>query len=147
MLAVRSLDTSIKTQFTGAEAQKTVAENKDQSFSFHGEVGQVNTGDVTVHGNQIGIHNQQHQQSLNEAFQEIQQLWEAFAKQYGVEDEEKFAENLAEKAKQDKTFHQKLSGWSQSLLGLSAREAAKVSGGELAKKIVPKALTLLATLI
>ena len=124
-----------------------MAKNIGQSFSFQRDVGQVITGDVTVNGDMIGIQNQQQQKSLTESFQEIQQLWEVFSKQYGIEDEEKFAENLAKKAKQDKTFHQKLAEWGKSLLGLSASEAAKVSGGELAKKIVPKALTLLATMI
>ena len=56
---------------------------KSQNFNFHAPVGNVNAGDVTVQGDQVGTqHNYASETNLFEAALEIQQLLDQLAKTY-----------------------------------------------------------------
>lgn len=130
-----------------AEAQKVAAETQGKSINFYGTVNQANVGDVKFRDQKISIQNQQQQQSLSEAFEEIQILWEAFVAQGNSQNEEQFAQNLAEKAKQDRKFYQKLLDWGANVAELGSTELTKTAMGELAKNVVPKALSLVTTML
>ena len=127
---------------------RTMAEKQGQTFNFNQSVGNVNASEVSISGDQVGIQNNCVQErSLTQAFDEIQQLWALFQSQYPSPDENEFAQELACKAQCDITFRQKLSNWGSKIAHTSSEEAAKVAGGEFAKRVIPHALSLLIGLL
>jgi len=128
---------------------RTMAEKQGQTFNFNQNVGNVNTSEVKVSGDQIGIqqNNSTGNASLADSFKEIQELWNTFECQYASPDEKEFSKELASRAQKDPTFRQKLSKWGEKLAGATSEEAAKVAGGELAKRVIPHTLSLLVGLL
>ncbi|NES73719.1 MAG: hypothetical protein F6K24_55295, partial [Okeania sp. SIO2D1] len=83
-------------------------------------------------------------QSLAEAATEIQKLLDQLSDTYSeTEAEQKVAEDLANKAKQDPSFKEKLKSWSQSLLSKGTEAGVTELAKEGAKRVIPLALTLL----
>ena len=83
-------------------------------------------------------------QSLAEAAREIQQLLDQLSETYSPEEaEQKVAEDLANKAKQDPSFKEKLKNWSLSITGKGAETAVLESIKEGVKRVIPLAITLL----
>ncbi|MGB3404174.1 MAG: pentapeptide repeat-containing protein [Microcoleaceae cyanobacterium] len=83
-------------------------------------------------------------QSLAEAAAEIQQLLDQLSQTYSPEEaEQKVAEDLANKAKQDPSFKEKLKSWSLSITGKGAETAVVESIKEGVKRVIPLAITLL----
>ncbi|NEP40403.1 MULTISPECIES: hypothetical protein [unclassified Okeania] len=84
-------------------------------------------------------------QSLAEAATEIQELLDKLSDTYSeTEAEQKVAEDLANKAKQDPSFKEKLKSWSQSLLNKGTEAGIAEFAKERVTRVIPLALTLLA---
>lgn len=93
----------------------------------------------------IGTSNQKEQsQSLKEAVVEIQQLLDQLSKTYSPEEaEQKAAEELADRAKQNPSFKENLETWSNSLLGKGSETAVTEVVKEGVKRVIPLAMTML----
>lgn len=101
-----------------------MSESKNQpSFNIQ-QVGNINTGDVTIQGDQVGIqHNYAQEQSLTEAAAEIQQLLTQLAQTYPNEADRQ-VEVVKREAKRNPTFKNRLVS------------AAKAGGVEAVKQLL-----------
>ena len=93
-----------------------------------------------------GFHNKiqqyapEQKQSLVEAAEEIQKLLNQLSKTYSPEEaEQKAAEELADRAKQNPSFKENLKTQSKSLLGKGSETAVT----EVVKRVIPLAMTML----
>jgi uncharacterized protein YjbI with pentapeptide repeats len=117
--------------------------NYNQSGNFG--IGHMSGGEIKESAKIAGVINEvQQKQSLAEAATEIQQLLNQLSQTDSPEEaEQKVAEDLANKAKQDPSFKEKLKNWSLSITGKGAETAVVESIKEGVKRVIPMAITLL----
>lgn len=114
----------------------------DQSGNFG--IGHMSGGNINEGAKVAGVINEIKGKNLAEAAAEIQQLLDQLYQTYSPEEaEQKVAEDLANKAKQDPSFKQSLKNWSKSLLGKGSETAVVETVKEGVKRVIPLAISLL----
>lgn len=107
-------------------------------------IGHMSGGEIQAGANVAGVINEIEKKSLAEAAAEIQQLLDQLSQTYSpAEAEQKVAEGLANKAKQDPSFKQSLKTWSHSLLDKGSETAVVETVKEGVKRVIPLAISLL----
>lgn len=90
-------------QIQPLEATSMTESSKNQPTFHIGQVGNINTGDVTIHGDQVGIqHNYAPQQDLAQAAKDIQDLLQQLDLDYATTNQTEQATALTQKVKQQK---------------------------------------------
>jgi uncharacterized protein YjbI with pentapeptide repeats len=128
-----------------------VADNQSKQTTYDQRYAKFGGGFAAEGGIQIGgtLNDLSQTEDLTEAANKIQQLLTQLQSQSASEDaaQEEAAKALAAQAQQDPTLIGKLVNWGKALGGdasnAATSEAAKVAGGQAAKVVITKALTLL----
>ncbi|ERT09755.1 hypothetical protein M595_0286 [Lyngbya aestuarii BL J] len=149
-----------KTEYIPADYNNFASENSKNCYYIYVDKGDKimnNTGD-TYHIGQAGaagrnarsdnntFHNYapEEKQSLTEAAEEIQKLLDQLSQTYSPEEaEQEAAKDLANRAKKDPSFKEKLKTWSKSLLNKGSETAVTEVVKEGVKRVIPLAITML----
>ncbi len=105
----------------------------------------VGFNDGTIEANEVaGNVYKAQEKTLAEAAAEIQQLLDQLYQTYSPEEaEQKVAEDLANKAKQDPSVKENLKSWSLSLAGKGVETGVVETVKEGVKRVIPLAISLL----
>ncbi|MGB3188985.1 MAG: hypothetical protein WBB43_06100 [Limnoraphis sp.] len=149
-----------KTEYIPPENNKGAYKNSKSCYYIYIDQGDKimnNEGD-TYHIGQAGavgkyarsdnntFHNYapEEKQSLTEAAEEIQKLLDQLSQTYSAEQaEQEAAKDLANRAKEDPSFKEKLKTWSKFLLSKGSETAVTEVVKEGVKRVIPLAITML----